>query len=101
MHDACCPNDKGGYVDKRVLTAIFQADSLIASCSQSNLNDLIYGNDHDYFVLLGSKCLLAWNMKKLTSTQTYQLDLHGCCNIQMKEFQLTLHRNRSNISSVE
>ena len=91
MNDACCPNETGGYVDERVLTAVFQADSLIASRSMSKLNDFIYGIDFDYFVLLGSKCLLLWNMKRVNSTQSYQLEMYGCCNIRMKELQLRLN----------
>ena len=63
MVEACNQNENGGYVDERVLTSKFQAGSLIASRSISNLNDYIYGNDSDYFVLLGSRCLLLWNMK--------------------------------------
>ena len=63
MVEACSPNENGGYVNECVLTAKFQADSLIARRSVSGLNDVIYGNDSDFFVLLGSKCLLIWNMK--------------------------------------
>ena len=58
VHDVCCPNDNGGYVDERVFTAVFQADSLIASRTMSNQNDIIYGNDFDYFVLLSTKCIM-------------------------------------------
>ena len=66
MVTACNANENGGYVDEDVLTATFQADSLIAARSVSNLNDFIYGNDSDYLVLLGSRCLLLWNMKQIT-----------------------------------
>ena len=99
MHDACCPNDTGGYVDERVLTAVFQADSLIASRSMSNLNDFIYGNDADYFVLLGNKCMLLWNMKRVTSTKSFQVDIYGCCNVQLQELQSKLPNNQTNATS--
>ena len=76
MNNACCPNENGGYVEEKVLTATFQADSLIASRSKHNLNDLIYRNDSDYFALLGSKCLLFWDMKKNKEQSNT-----GCCRI--------------------
>ena len=101
MHDACCPNDSGGFVDERVLTAVFQADSLIASRSKSNLNDMIYGNDSDYFVLLGDQCVLLWNMKKMSSSQSYQVDIHGCCNERLKGFQSKLIQRQSTPSQIQ
>ena len=33
-------------------------------------------------------------MKKKSSSQTYQIDIHGCCNLQMKEFQSKLNQTR-------
>ena len=121
MVEACSPNENGGYVDESVLTATVQADSLIATRSVSNLSDFIYGNDSDYFVLLGSKCLLMWNMKSVpgktkkrrgrkrkndsqdenvTSDATqYQVELYGACNIKIKELDAKLKENSLNLPS--
>ena len=116
MVEACNQNENGGYVDERVLTSKFQADSLIASRSILNLNDYIYGNDSDYFVLLGSRCLLLWNMKgvarntkkrrgrkrknddldegsNVNDATQYEVEIYGASNEKMKELQSKLHQN--------
>ena len=109
MIEACSPNENGGFVDEDVLTATFQADSLIATRYASSQSDFIYGNDTDYFVLLGSRCLLLWNMKaavkkrrgkrkkndkSVTSVNEdatqFQIELYGCCNKYMKELEVKL-----------
>ena len=70
MIDACVLNENGGYFVKScVITSRFQADSFIAYCLMSNLSDFIYGEDSDYFVLLGSNCLLMWNMKAVATNK--------------------------------
>jgi hypothetical protein len=115
MVSACSANENGGFVDENVLTATFQADSLIAARSVSNLNDFIYGNDSDYLALLGSECLLMWNMKatsgkhrgrkrknddKITSVNDatqYEVEIYGACNTQMKELQSRLKDNSSSL----
>ena len=63
MAEACYPNENGGYVVERVITSKFQADALITGRFKGGLSNLIYGNDTDYFVLLGAECILMWNMK--------------------------------------
>ena len=118
MFGACSPNENGGYVDENVITAKFQADSLIACRSMSNLSDFIYGNDSDYFVLLGAKCLLMWNMNKVTKRKgaggrkrknkkkndeedlvcdatQYQVEIYGACNEKMREYQATLSKSNT------
>ena len=113
MVEACAPNENGGFVEENVLTATFQADSLIAARSVSNLNDFIYGNDSDYLVLLGSECLLLWDMKAksgkrkkgrgrrakqneehldrgVSDATQYQVEIYGACNNKMKELQSKL-----------
>ena len=117
MIGACVPNENGGYVDESVITSIFQADSLIACRSVSNLNDIIYGEDSDYFVLLGRKCLLMWNMKKVAGDKQrgrkkkrkndgkeivsdathYEVEIYGACNVKMENLQSRLIQSKANV----
>ena len=102
MEEACSPNENGGYVDENVLTSVFQADSLIAKRSSSNQSDFIYGNDSDYFVWLGSKCLLIWGLWLMESSTTkdatqYQVELYGACNEHMNELKSKISQNTNNL----
>ena len=83
MINSCIPNLNGGYVEENVLTALFQADSLIACHSVSNLNDMIYGNDSDYLVFLDSQCQMLWDMKQSKGTTDLQVEMYGACNVKM------------------
>ena len=70
MAEACIQNENGGYVVERVLTSMFQADALIARRFKGGLSDIIYGNDSDYFVLLGADCIMMWNMKRSADSRS-------------------------------
>ena len=108
MTEACSPNENGGYVLERVLTSAFQADALIARRFKGGLSDLIYGNDSDYFVLLGADCIMMWNMKlskrksgrgrkrkeqsRDDNGETYdatslEVELYGASNEKMKKYK--------------
>ena len=111
MAEACCPNENGGYVEERVLTSTFQADALIAHRFKGGFSDLIYGNDSDYFVLLGRDCIMMWNMKVKNESRnrrgntkrkhqnnnestfdatTLEVELYGSSNEVMKQYEKNL-----------
>lgn len=46
---------QGGYVEEKIIVSEFQADSMISYRILNDLSDIVYGNDTDYFVLLGPK----------------------------------------------
>lgn len=46
---------QGGYMQEKILVSEFQADSMISYRILNDLSDIVYGNDTDYFVLLGPK----------------------------------------------
>ena len=114
MAEACCPNENGGYVVEKVLTSTFQADALIAKRFKTKKSDLIYGNDSDYFVLLGPDCIMMWNMKirsekrgrrgntkgkhqhnndSTCDATTLEVELYGSSNKVMKQYEENLAKS--------
>ena len=95
MVEACIPN--------------VQADSLIVLCFRSQHSNLIYGNDGDYYALLGSKCKMIWNVQNKKGRQSgrkrpssessdeatksvtsLQVELYGADNDKMHNYQAQL-----------
>ena len=63
MIGACDKGGNGGVVFENVITAKFQADSVIALRSKNGESDFILSEDTDFFGLLGSNCILIKNIK--------------------------------------
>ena len=110
---ACNENENGGYVVEDVKKALFQADSLIARRFLENESDIIYGEDSDYWALIGHSCVMMWDVIKMKSEQEqtnqkknkqqdeegegltdatrFSVVLTGACNNKMREIKNSMN----------
>lgn len=108
---ACTVSEGGGIVERKVLKAKFQADSLLAKRFIEGKSDFILSSDSDFGALIGDECILIKSIKKavcgggqrkkkrkdsahdtsIQSPLSFEVTLGGPSNKKMIELKNKLH----------